>query len=72
MPGLFLIEFLTSWIPKIDFAIFSVFCIFARGVKKIITSLLAYESSFLFHQMIELACLENDTSGFLMKFDISI
>ena len=70
MPGLFSIEFLTFWIPKIDSANFSIFCIFARGVKKIITSLLAYRSWFLFDQIISLGFLENDTWGFIIMIII--
>ena len=72
MPGLFSIEFFTSWIPKIDFAHFSIFCILARGVKKIVASLLAYRSWFLFDQIIGLGCLENDTRGFLIMIVISM
>ena len=63
---------LTSWIQKIDFSNFSIFCIFARGVKKIVTSLLAYRSWFLFDQIIGLGCLENEPRGFLVIFSISI
>ena len=64
--------FLSSWLRKIDFAKFSRFCIFTRGVKKIIASLLAYESSFLLDQMIGLGCLVKSTQGFLIIFTISI
>ena len=54
------------------FSNFSIFCIFAARCKKIIASLLVYESSFLFDQKIELTCLENDTLGFSILLDISI
>ena len=50
--------------------IFQIFAFSRRGVKKIVASVLAYESSFLFDQMIELACLENETLGVSILLDI--
>ena len=42
------------------------------AIKKIVASLLAYEFSFLFDQMIELTCLENGLLGFSILLSISI
>ena len=63
---------LTCRSRKFKFSNFSIFCIFGRGAKKFVASLLAYESSFLFDQMIELACLENETLGFSILLAISM
>ena len=59
-------------LKKSHFSNFSIFAFSRRGVKKIVSSLLVYESSFLFDQMIELACLENETLGFSILLDISM
>ena len=65
-------EFSPADCKNLIFQNFQIFAFSRPGVKKIVASLLAYEFSFLFDQMIELTCLENDTLGFSILFDISI